>query len=197
MKYLMVILTLLFMTACGTVRYGNGQFEDVNKVNLKDDNFSETHMMDFAQATVNQLLNDCQAINKDPNSPPPYMTIGQVRTENLDQQINIKMLTDRVKVELLRSGKVRFVATQSRQALEDEYSYSESGAVSGTHKKVRGKQIAPDYILVGEMAGNTQNGGKVETKYYQFTATLVDVETSAEVCSVMRDSRTVYKKGRY
>lgn len=196
MRVLMSLFMVLALTACGTTRYGNGKFEDPNEINLMADNFSESHMMDFASESVKQLLGECAVINKDPNSPPPYVAFGQVRNDT-EEMINMDMMTDRVKSELLRSGKVRFISVASREALDNEYAYSESGAVSAGHKKSRGKQIAPDYLFVGKMAGIEQNGGKTKTKYYQFTATLVDIETSAEVCSIMRDNRTRYKKGRY
>ena len=61
-------------------------------------------------------------------------------TEHIDMQ----MLSSKVRTELIRSGKFRFVDVENRRTIAEEYDYQGSGYVDPAQAKRPGHQTGDD-----------------------------------------------------
>lgn len=193
-KQLFVVTSLmtsfLFFSGCGPKAFTKGEYDDPTRVALLDDRYNEADMQQMADSVVNAIAS-CSAVKRHRKSPVVIVERVKNRTE---EHIDMRSLTDKIRTSLIKSGKVRFVNKEQRKVLEQEYKYSESGAVSKKTRKKRGKQIGADYILSGALASNIQQVGNNKLIYYKLTVNLTDLESSVIDCVEEKEIRKKYRK---
>ena len=101
-----------------------------------------------------------------------------------------------VRVELSRGGRVQFVDKAARDDVADEYSYQNSGMVSGETKKGPGGQIGADYIVNGRIDTNVQQTGNHKTVYYKVTLNMTNLKTNIIEWTDYKQLRKRYDKKR-
>ncbi len=186
------LMVLVLTSGCGTSQFSRGTYDDPDNVNLLSDKFSESTAQLLAQSVINQLK-VCPSLN--PNLPVPFVAIEGIQNRT-EEMIDLKMVANLVKTELIRSGKFRFIDKDAREALEQEYQYNDSGVVDSGSKKVRGKQKGADYLLTGDLSSIVQQAGRDKTVYYQMTVNLTNTETSSIDCVATEKARPKFKKHR-
>jgi uncharacterized protein (TIGR02722 family) len=176
MKRIMVFLSvaglLLLSWGCAStpeVNYGNpDQVETVTA------DFGSTDLQVIAEKMVNSLL--ATPVLSSGNRPVFY--VQNVRNKT-DEHIDTKSVTDKMKVTLLKSGKVRFSAigdVKDEMVSQLEFQAS-SGMVDPKTAKSIGKLVGADYFLYGELASIRKSAGRVKDVYYKFTLNLVNIQT--------------------
>ncbi len=165
-------VAVVLLSACATapnVSYGSP--EQVETVTTE---FGSTDLQMIAEKMVNSLL--ATPILSSGKRPVLYVHRVKNRT---DEHIDTKSITDKIRVTLLKSGRVRFSAVNEvndEMIKQLEYQTS-SGMVDPNTAKSIGYQVGADYFLYGEIASIKKEAGRVEDVYFKFTMNLVNIET--------------------
>lgn len=181
---------LWFGSGCGPKAFTKGDYDDPDRVNLLNDQFSESDLQRMADRVIKEMTN-CATIAQ--ATKRPVVIMGKVgnRTE---EHIDTVSLTDKIRTGLIQSGKMRFVNKEARGTLNEEYDYSAGGNVSSGSMKKRGKQIGADYLLDGNISTVVQEVGNDKTVYYKFTMNLTGIEDAMISCVSEMQERKKYRK---
>lgn len=188
------ILSLVILcglaSACGPKAFTKGEYDDPNKVILLDDKFNENDM----QLVSNQLVSSLVEYGKIKTAKePPIVMVGNVKNRTAEH-IDVKMITDKIRTEVMKSGKFRFSDKGSRDEVAEEYDYQAGGFVDQKTAVKKGRQIGVKYLITGDISSNVQEVGKDKVIYYQVTLNLVDLETNVMEWSDRKEIRKRYKK---
>lgn len=188
----LALLSLSFIATvgCGPKAFVKGQYDDVNRENLMNDQWSETDMQKAVQDLVTSLMNS-PVITQSKKMPVVMVTNLQNKTS---EHIDTQSIMDMVRVELMQSGRVAFIDKEARQDISDEYNYQNSGMVEDASKKGPGGQIGADFIINGRLDSIVQEVGKDKSVYYKLTLNLTNLKTSMIQWTNQKQIRKTFKK---
>lgn len=178
------------ISACGPKAFVKGSYEDTNKENLLNDEWSETDMQKVAKSLVDSMITH-PVINNAKTPPVVMVTNLQNKTS---EHIDTQSIMDMIRVELMKTGKVSFIDKEARQDISDEYNYQNSGMVAAESKKGPGGQAGADFIVNGRLDSIVQEVGKDKTVYYKITMNLTNLKTSVINWTDHKEIRKAYKK---
>lgn len=185
------VLAMMFFSACGSKEFTEGKYDDLSQDRLLDDKFNESDMRMIADSMVKSLV-DSAVIREAKKRPVVLVTMTKNRTE---EHIDIKSLTDKIKVALVKSGKFSWTEKETRSELAEELDYQgQSGYVDPGAARKKGKQIGADYFLTGEITDRVQEVGGQKYVYYKATFNLVGIETGLLDWTDEKEIRKYYKK---
>lgn len=190
MTVVVVAGAALLLTSCGPKAYVKGQYDDPQRENLMNDQWSETDMQVSVKTMVNSLVSH-QSIANANKMPIVMVTNLQNKTS---EHIDTQSIMDMVRVELTNSGRVAFVDKEAREDISKEYDYQGSGMVSDETKKTKGGQIGADFIINGRLDSIVQEVGKEKTVYYKLTLNLTNLKTGIIAWTNHKEIRKAYKK---
>ena len=172
MMLLSVALVIIFSSGCAStpnVSYGNP--EQVETVTA---DFGSTDLQMIAEKMVNSLL----ATPLLQSGKRPVMYVSSVKNKT-DEHIDTKSITDKIKVTLLKSGRVQFSAvSEANDEIIKQLEYQNlTDYVDPSTRKNLGKQVGADYFLYGEITSIKKRAGKVEDVYFKITLNLVNIST--------------------
>lgn len=185
-----VALAFLALTSCGPKAFVKGEYDDVNRENLLNDQWSETDMQKAVQDLVASLMNSA-AIAQAKKMPIVMVSNLQNKTS---EHIDTQSIMDMVRVELMKSGKVGFIDKEARQDIADEYNYQNSGMVSQETKKGPGGQVGADFMINGRLDSIVQEVGKDKSVYYKLTLNMTNIKSSMITWSDQKQIRKTFKK---
>jgi len=195
LKQLALSLSLIFITtyftACGPKAFTKGKYDDMSEERLLDDKFNETDMRQIADTMVSSLT-ESVVVKESKKRPVVLVTLVKNRSE---EHIDMKSMTDKIRVALIKSGKFRFTEKEVREEIKGEMEYqNESGYVDPSTARRKGKQIGADYFLTGEITDRVQEVGGEKYVYYKCTFNLVSIDTGIIDWSDEKEIRKYYKK---
>lgn len=190
MTMVVVAGAALLLTSCGPKAYVKGQYDDPQRENLMNDQWSETDMQVSVKTMVSSLVSH-QSIANANKMPIVMVTNLQNKTS---EHIDTQSIMDMVRVELTNSGRVAFVDKEAREDISKEYDYQGSGMVSDETKKSKGGQIGADFIINGRLDSIVQEVGKEKTVYYKLTLNLTNLKTGIIAWTNHKEIRKAYKK---
>jgi penicillin-binding protein activator len=172
MMLLSVVLVIIISSGCAStpnVSYGNP--EQVETVTA---DFGSTDLQMIAEKMVNSLL----ATPLLQSGKRPVMYVSNVKNKT-DEHIDTKSITDKIKVTLLKSGRVQFSAvSEANDEIIKQLEYQNlTDYVDPSTRKNLGKQVGADYFLYGEITSIKKKAGKVEDVYFKITLNLVNIST--------------------
>lgn len=190
-----ILFTFIFMISilnfgCGEKAFVKGKYDDVERENLMNDQWSETDMQNVVKDLVASMTNNKVIANA---KTPPVVMVTQLQNKT-SEHIDTQSIMDMVRVELMQGGKVAFIDKEARQDIADEYNYQNSGNVSDETKKGPGGQIGADFIINGRIDSIVQEVGKDKTVYYKITLNLTNLKSSMIVWSDHKQIRKAFKK---
>jgi penicillin-binding protein activator len=188
---LSTLVAILLTTSCANRQFTEGKYDDVTEDRLLDDKFNESDMRKIADEMIQSLSES--AVVKDFKKPPVVLvTLVKNRTE---EHIDMKSLTDKIKVAVLKSGKFRFTEKETRSEISDEIQYQQDGGfVDPTTARKKGKQIGANFFLTGEITDRVQEVGSKKYVYYKCTLNLVNIDTGLLDWSDDKELRKYYTK---
>jgi uncharacterized protein (TIGR02722 family) len=186
----LVTVAAALLTSCGPKAFVKGQYDDVNKENLMNDQWSETDMQVVVKAMVESLTKSNKVATA---KTPPDVMVTNLQNKT-SEHIDTQSIMDMVRVELTNSGKVSFIDKEARKDISDEYDYQNSGMVSQSTKKGAGGQIGVDYIINGRIDSIVQEVGKDKSVYYKITLNMTDLKTTRIVWTDQKQIRKTFKK---
>ncbi len=144
-KFMVLVLSLILVGGCATTK----------RVDVMDDSqvyttFSATDLSIIAEKMARSLVN---RFNFGPNRPLVRVDIVKNKTS---EHIDTKAITDSIRTELIKSGKVRFAVDYTEKGAYDKRSAEEafSGRISDKDRQMYlGNQQAPRYRIYGELTG--------------------------------------------
>lgn len=190
LKLLAIATVAASLSACGPKAFVKGEYEDPNKQNLMNDQWSETDMQVVVKNMVDSLVAH-RSIADAQKMPILMVTNLQNKTS---EHIDTQSIMDMVRVELTNSGKVTFVDKEARQDISNEYDYQNSGMVSDESKKGAGGQIGADFIINGRLDSIVQEVGKDKTVYYKLTLNMTNLKTGLTAWTNQKQLRKAFKK---
>lgn len=183
----------LFISGCGPKQFVKGDYDNnVNDTNLLNDRWSESDMQNavrdlVASATGHYSISSAKR--------PPVMMVTRLQNKT-SEHIDTQSITDMVRVELMRGGRVAFVDKAARDDIAEEYNYQNSGMVSRETKKGPGGQTGADFILNGRLDSIVQQAGRDKSVYYKMTLNMTNLKTGVIVWSDYKQIRKRFKKQR-
>jgi uncharacterized protein (TIGR02722 family) len=187
---LILVLVSLFVLSCGPKAFVKGNYEDPNKENLMNDQWSETDMQNSVKAMVDSMVAHPVIANA---KKPPIVMVTNLQNKT-SEHIDTQSIMDMVRVELMKTGKVAFIDKEARQDISEEYNYQNSGMVENETKKGPGGQIGADFIVNGRLDSIVQEVGKDKTVYYKMTLNLTNLKTTLINWTDHKQIRKAYKK---
>lgn len=124
--------------SCGPKAFVKGGYDDVNRENLLNDEWSETDM----QKTVAELVGSLMAHPTIANAKTPPLVMEGNLQNNTSEHIDTQSIMDMVRFDLMNGGKVAFVDKEARQDVADEYAYQNSAWFRTPQRKVQGVKLA-------------------------------------------------------
>ena len=189
-KMSLLVLALFALASCGPRAFTKGDYDDPEKVNLLNDQFSESDMQHMVKTLVGSMVKS-RPIAK--AQQPPVVMVTKLENKT-DEHIDTQSIMDMVKVELARSGAVNFVDKEAREDVSKEYDYQNSGMMDQSTIHSKGKQIGADFILNGRLDSIVQEVGSDKTVYYKITLNLTNLNTNVSVWQDHDQIRKAFKK---
>lgn len=190
LKLFTVLMLGLVLNACGPKAFVKGQYDDVQRENLMNDQWSETDMQEAVKTMVESMVRH-PAVADAKKMPTVMVTNLQNKTS---EHIDTQSIMDMVRVDLTNSGRVQFVDKEAREDISNEYDYQNTGIVSAETKKSPGGQIGADFIINGRLDSIVQEVGKDKSVYYKLTLNLTNLKTGVISWTNYKQIRKVFKK---
>ncbi len=185
------MLTAFLFTSCGPKAFTKGKYDDMSEERLLDDKFNETDMKQIADTMVTSLTESI-VVKESKKRPVVLITLVKNRSQ---EHIDMKSMTDKIRVALIKSGKFRFTEKEVREEIQGEVGYqNESGYVDPATARKKGKQIGAEYFLTGEITDRVQEVGGEKYVYYKCTFNLVNIDSGIIDWSDEKEIRKYYKK---
>lgn len=168
----------LFFTGCGSAGIDR---IDASTVTDYSGYWNDTDVRIVAESLISECVNSA-AVNNFPvnNKRIPVVIVGNFRNQS-DEHIDTSIITKKMEVALINSGKVDFVADSGeREQVREERDNQSVFANELTQKNIS-NETAADFMLIGSIKTITDGAGKTLTKTYYVSAELVDMETNRKV----------------
>ena len=191
-KLFVLPVLMMFLVACsGTpVKIDTANDSNGTVMGLDYRDFSEA-----AGAMVESIL--ASGVVNHPDDGRYVLAISRITNDTM-QRIDTDQLVKKIRVDLLRSGKVVVTTARSANGAEDAMTYQarelrgndefEQERVSG-----KGQLIAPDYSLSGKIIQRNNKVDRRNTQVdYYFQMTLTDIDTGL---AYWEDELPIIKRG--
>jgi uncharacterized protein (TIGR02722 family) len=189
--YAVGLLVCLGLLGCANRQFTKGEYDDMAEERHLDDKFNETDMRQIADTMV-QSLTESWIVREAKKPPVVLITLVKNRSQ---EHIDMKSMTDKIRVALVKSGKFRFADKEVRAELQEELAYQgESGYMDAESARKKGKQIGAQYFLTGEITDRVQEVGSKKYVYYKCTFNLVNIETGILDWTDEKEIRKYYQK---
>jgi hypothetical protein len=167
-------LGMIVMLASGCATQPNVTYGSPEQVETITTEFGSTDLQMIAEKMVNSLL----ATPLLQSGQRPVVYVHNVKNKT-DEHIDTQSITDKIKVTLLKSGRVRFSAvSEANDEIVKQLEYqTSSGIVDPKTAKRFGNQVGADYFLYGEITSIKKKAGRVEDVYFKITLNLVNIST--------------------
>ncbi len=178
---------LLVGCARETVRYG-----DARGVETVTNEFGSTDLQMIAEAMTRSLLDAPVVVG----SNLPIVTVQEVRNKT-NEYIDTRSITDSIRAELQKSGKVRFavdaagMATQKEEIdrqQDDEYYDREQVAE-------KGRMVGAQYRLEGNITSIVKTAKDVKDVYYKFNLQMWNIRNGLLEWTDEKEIRKTTTKG--
>ena len=191
---LSITTAALFLSGCSTsggagmVGYdSNVKYGDAKAVETVTADFGSTDLQSTAEALTQSLL-ESRYISKATQPPKVRLrTVNNLTYEHIDT----KAITDKIRIKLLKSGQVRFLADKTNlDEVYDEQQLTASTAVKENSKNIE----EANYIVTGNVRSIKKANDSVKDVYYNVSLELVNPQTGEIVWADEKEIRKVTAK---
>ena len=182
------VVSLGFLGGCAkeVVRYG-----DARGVETVTNQFGSTDLQMIAESMTRSLLNHNVIIQ----SGEPVMTVQEVKNKT-SEYIDTRAITDTIRSELQKSGKVKFAVDAAGMEQQVEEINRQQGELYDRKTAVRtGRMVAADYRLEGNIVSIVKQAKDVKDVYYKFNLQLWNIENGLLEWTDEKEIRKTTTKG--
>ncbi len=190
-KSILTLALALFFVGCAS-NGGKVVRVDPRGLHETDINYGVEDLHLFTQKMVSSMLQS-SFLN---GSKKPYIALGNIKlNQGVDEHIDIKLIKNVIRTNLIKSDKVNFIDTEHIKELEQEIDYQNSNKYlnKNTTKKIGGF-IARDYTLTGDIHAIKKENAQIFDNFYALSLRLTDAKTSAIVWSEEKEIRKQVSK---
>lgn len=165
-----MICALLTVAGCSkeAVRYG-----DARGVETVTNEFGSTDLQMIAESMTRSMLNS-PVIG---SNNLPVVTVQDVKNKT-SEYIDTKSITDSIRVELQKSGKVRFAVDAAEMRQQIEELQRQQSEYYDTNKSTEiGKMTGAAYRLEGNITSIVKQAKDVKDVYYKFNLQLWNIQS--------------------
>ena len=167
-----IILSVAALAACSgpQVRYG-----DAKAVETINANYGSTDLQMIAEAMTRSLLQS-KAISGSKDAP--IVTLADVKNKT-SEYIDTRVITDKIRTQLMKSGQVRFAVSVSemQNQTEELKRQNQSGLYKNSTIAKTGNMQGAQYRIEGSIASIVKNTKDVKDVYYVFNLNLINNES--------------------
>jgi uncharacterized protein (TIGR02722 family) len=188
MAVLPLVAAALLVAGCAkdTVRYG-----DAKGVETVSNQFGSTDLQMIAESMTRSLLNSDLVVSAN----RPVMTVQEVRNKT-SEYIDTRAITDSIRTELQKSGRVRFaVDSAAMQQQVDELRRQQSELYEKNKAAQLGKMVGAGYRLEGNITSIVKQANDVKDVYYKFNLQLWNIENGLMEWGDEKEIRKTTTKG--
>ncbi len=186
--FILAILTMGSLFGCASTKYTYE--DDVTETSAGNIYFNHKDLQILSQSMIDDLVSTGLLENK------PRVRVSRVKNKT-DEHIDTKGITDSIRTQLVRSGKVVFVTDVSEKDVRDEIleeqKFGESNLADPSTAPEIGRMKAAEYHLFGELMSMQTEAGRTKERYFKFTLSMVNVETGVLEWA---NEKAILKKGR-
>jgi uncharacterized protein (TIGR02722 family) len=114
------------------------------------------------------------------NGKKPIVIVGAIRNRS-SEHIDTSLFTKSIERELLKTGKVSFVANDAeREGLRDERMQQQTESSAESMKRL-GQETGADFMLQGQISSVTDAVDGKKVVFYKVNLELVNIETNEKV----------------
>lgn len=171
------LLALSFFTGCAAFRHSVEEV-DVDETRHYDERYGHSDLRELSADLSSQLLDS--AFMEERTDSPVVMIAG-IRNDT-DEYIDTRSITDRMRVLLMNSGRMRFIHEARRAELLAEQGYQAEHVEPETQVAI-GRQLGAQYMLTGafsKIATASPRQVRVSRRrmnYYKLTMEVTDLQT--------------------
>lgn len=183
-----LVFAALLMAGCAkdTVRYG-----DAKGVETVTNQFGSTDLQMIAESMTRSLLNS-QVVA---SANRPVMTVQDVRNKT-SEYIDTQAITDSIRTELQKSGRVRFaVDSAAMQQQVEELKRQQSELYDKNKAAQIGKMVGAVYRLEGNITSIVKQANDVKDVYYKFNLQLWNIDNGLMEWGDEKEIRKTTTKG--
>jgi uncharacterized protein (TIGR02722 family) len=167
-----IALSVAALAACSgpQVRYG-----DAKAVETVNANYGSTDLQMIAEAMTRSLLQSkAIAGSKD----APIVTLADVKNKT-SEYIDTRVITDKIRTQLVKSGQVRFAVSVSemQNQTEELKRQNQSGLYKNSTIAKTGNMQGAQYRVEGSIASIVKTTKNVKDVYYVFNLNLINNES--------------------
>lgn len=184
-----ILGTVLAVAGCAkdTVRYG-----DARGVETVTNEFGSTDLQMIAESMTRSMLNS-PVLNT--SGTTAIVTVQDVKNKT-SEYIDTRSITDSIRTELQKSGKVRFAvdAAEMRQQI-DELQRQQSEYYDANKSAEIGKMVGAGYRLEGNITSIVKQAKDVKDVYYKFNLQLWNIQNGLLEWNDEKEIRKTTTKG--
>jgi penicillin-binding protein activator len=183
-----IVLAAVLAAGCAkdTVRYG-----DAKGVETVTNQFGSTDLQMIAESMTRSLLNS-QVVT---DAKRPVMTVQEVKNRT-SEYIDTRSITDSIRTELQKSGRVRFAVDQAdMQQQVDELKRQQSELYEKSKAAQVGKMVGAVYRLEGNITSIVKQAKDVTDVYYKFNLQLWNIDNGLMEWGDEKEIRKTTTKG--
>ena len=201
MKRIVAVACIVAFVAAfaGCARQGTRIDPEVEGVATHD--FNPKDLQLIGKKAVKDLLarpdvQEVLASQSGPDGKRPALYVARVRNRT-DEHVNSEAISEYIAVQMDMTGKIQLVeyAKGKKEAIE-QLEFQAGAFVDPTTAKQVGKMIGADFFLLGELTNISVTAGGKKGQYFQFTLTLVDIETLGSWKSLV-EIQKISKRGLF
>jgi uncharacterized protein (TIGR02722 family) len=163
----LALVALLAGCAKPTTRYG-----DAVATETVTNQFGSTDLQLIAEAMTRSMLQTPVIVS----SGLPIVTVQEVRNKT-SEYIDTRSITDKIRVELQKSGKVRFaVDSAALDQATDEIKRQQSEFYAKDQAAAKGRMVGAQYRMEGNITSIVKVVRDVKDVYYKFNLQLWNIQ---------------------
>lgn len=159
----------------------------------------EIDFKDWQEAAVKSVtsLNQSHVLAR-PDGRKTILMIGELRNKTSNANLNTRLLTDKIRTEVLRGGKALTTTAVGASGAEDTATrqvreLENDDLFNAETVQKRGTVLAPDMSLSGELIQEKRAAGRTQESYFFIHLVLTDLATGL---AVWEDSVEIAKQGK-
>jgi len=188
-----LLISSFLISGCATGGAGmvgassNVKYGDAKAVETVTADFGSTDLQSTAE-TLTQSLLESRYIAK--AQQPPKVRLRSVENKTYEH-IDTKAITDKIRIKLLKSGQVRFLADTANL---NQVNAERDLTVSATTKTAMKAMTDSDYIITGNVRSIKKANDDIKDVYYNVSLELVDPQSGEILWADEKEIRKVTSK---
>jgi len=143
-----------------------------------DERYSIRDLHIHVKAMVQSMLRSPKVFKDKPE--PPKIALGDIHIGvGIEQRIDVNAIKKSIRTNLMKSGKAKFIDLENRKILESFIDYqNESKYIDPTTAQEKGKFLAAEYVLTGDISAMKNQSSTVSKTVYTLNMKLTNIKTS-------------------